>query len=343
MTHQVIIDDFDSRQWEKYACEFADYSIYQTWAYQQSRADMTGQKVSKVVVRNEKSQIVTMAQVRIKHFKRFGFKIGYIQWGPLVRGKDGSIRCSLEALKELKQAYLDKEVNVLRVVPNVCNDEKGAQISRMLTSGGFGHVRSFSPYRTFLLKVDDSEEGIRKRLRKSFRRDLKKAEKAGIEIREGHDEGFCEILKGLYLTSLERKGFKGLDMQEFVGPQRLLAPAEKMNIIVACFDGEPVSAFLESHLGDTSVVLLAASNEKGLACGASYLIWYRGVVSAFHAGMKWCDLGGIDPDDNPNVYQFKSRMGPEETFHIGAFDACRNFPARAMWHVSEKAYNWFKR
>lgn len=343
MTHQVIVDDFDKQEWEHYVSEFADYSIYQTWAYQQLRADMSGQKVSRIVIRDEKGKIATMGQVRIRHFKRLGFKIGYIQWGPLVRRKDGSIRCSSESLRKLRQVYLGKKVNVLRVVPNVCNDEKGAQISSMLTSGSFGHVRSVGPYRTFLLHVGDCEEGIRKRLRKSFRRDLKKAEKAGIEIREGSKEKFCEIIEGLYLTSLKRKGFKGLDVQEFIRPQRLLAPAEKMNIIVAYYDGEPVSALLASHLGDTSVVLLAASNEKGLACGASYLIWYRGAVSAFHAGMNWYDLGGIDPDNNQNVYQFKSRMGGEEALHIGAFDTCRNFPARVVWYVSEKVYNRFKK
>lgn len=343
MQYKVDIDNFTKEVWERYAGEFADYSIYQTWAYQQVRAENDGQEVSRAIVKNGNDNVVTMCQVRIKCIRPLGLKIGYVQWGPLVRGYDGSLKCCIESIKAFKKVYLGDKVNILRIVPNICNGESGKQLSDIFISSGFQPAPTVTPYRTLMVRVDDNEEGIRKRLRKSFRRDLKKAEKAGIEIREGHDEGFCEILKGLYLTSLERKGFKGLDMQEFVGPQRLLAPAEKMNIIVACFDGEPVSAFLESHLGDTSVVLLAASNEKGLACGASYLIWYRGVVSAFHAGMKWCDLGGIDPDDNPNVYQFKSRMGPEETFHIGAFDACRNFPARAMWHVSEKAYNWFKR
>lgn len=342
MAYEVNVDNFDRNEWEQCAQEFADYSIYQTWPYQQVRGEMDGQEVSRFIIKNENGDVTTMGQVRIKHVKLLGLKIGYIQCGPLVRGIGGTLKCCVESLKALRTTYVGAKVNVLRVIPNVCEDETGKQLSQMLISCGFQHVRSFARYRTLVLRVDDCEEGIRKRLRKSFRRDLRYAEKSGIQIREGRDEEFCEILMELYLTLLRRKGFKGLDVQEFIRPQRLLAPEEKMNIIVAYCDDEPVSALLVSHLGDTSVVLLATSNEKALACGASYLIWYRGAVSAFRAGMRLYNLGGIDPDNNPNVYQFKSRMGGEEAFHIGAFEACSSGTVKAVWHIGDKVYQRIK-
>ena len=34
--------------------------------------------------------------------------------------------------------------------------------------------------------------------------------------------------------------------------------------------------------------------------------------AAVAGGLKWYDLGGIDPDGNPGVYRFKARMGGSE-------------------------------
>jgi len=343
MACDVIIDNFDKTQWEHYAKGFADYSIYQTWAYQQVRAEMDNQKISRIVIKDGDSDVATMCQVRIKCIRPFRFKIGYVQWGPLFRDGDGKITCTRETLEKLRQAYLGGTVHVLRLVPNLLTDEREQTFAEMLQEAGFYRVPILKPYRSFVLPTDDSEEEIRKRLRKSFRRDLKKAEKAGIEIRQGHDREFCKILEDLYLASIKRKGFKGLDPQEFVKTQSMLSSSEKMNIIVAYLDGEPIAAHLASNLGDTGVVLLAASNEKGLTCGASYLIWYKGAVAACCAGMKRYDLGGIDPDSNPNVYQFKSRMGGKECFHIGAFEAYSSSHVKIIWRICERIYRHIKK
>jgi len=343
MACEVIVDNISRGDWERYAGNFADYSIYQTWPYQQVRAEMDGQEVNRVVVKDENGYVVTMCQIRIKHIIPLGLRIGYVQWGPLFRGKDGKIICSTEALKNLREAYLTHKVNVFRVVPNARDDEVGRCFAEMLQSAGFTHVKSVEPYCTFVLPVDDSEEEIRRRLRKSFRRDLRYAEKADIEIKEGKNKEFCDMLEKLYHGLLRRKKFKGLNPREFIETQNSLSTAEKMNIILAYKDAEPVAAHLASNLGDTAVVLLAASNEEGLACGSSYLIWYKGAISALHAGMKWYDLGGIDPDNNPTVYQFKSRMGGEEAFHIGTFEACSSGMVKNVWRVAEKVYRLVKK
>lgn len=116
-----------------------------------------------------------------------------------------------------------------------------------------------------------------------------------------------------------------------------------MNIIVAFYDGKPVSVHLASNLGDTAVTLLAATNEKGLACFSSYRVWYEGAIAAWREGMKRYDLGGIDPKNNPNVYQFKSRMGGEEHFYIGAFEACTNSIVKNLWRVVETFYRCLKK
>ncbi|MCK4826963.1 peptidoglycan bridge formation glycyltransferase FemA/FemB family protein [bacterium] len=343
MACEVIVDNISREDWERYAGNFADYSIYQTWAYQQVRAEMDGQEVNRVVVKDENGHVATMCQIRIKHFKPLGLRIGYVQWGPLFRAMDGTLKCSVEALRALREAYVGTKVNVLRVLPNAEANQTGREFAAILESVGFEYVSSVKPHLTMMVPVDDSEEQMRRRLHRSWRRGLIKAERNGIEIKESADSKYFEILEKMYVQIKKRKRFKGLNPQEFVRTQRMLSPEEKMNVITAYWDGEPIASHASSHLGDTAVGTLAACSEKGLECSASYLVWWRTFLAAKRAGMKSYDLGGIDPDNTPTVYQFKSRMGGKEQFHIGAFEACDNWAIRTIWRMSERNYNLIRK
>jgi hypothetical protein len=338
MEYQVIVNELDQAQWEDYARAFADYNVYQTWGYQEVRARLDHQDVARVVVKGADARVVTMAQIRVKRVKALGLTIGYVQHGPLVHDRLGAVIGSDEAVGQLWNACRGLGINTLRIVPNVVEDETGRAYVTALGRAGFSPTTQVRPYRTFVLPVHDSADGIRQRLHKSFRRDLKTAEKSGLEIQCASDEGALEVLGNLYRGLLGRKGFKGLDFEEFAGTQRLLADREKMDILIVRLEQEPVGALLMSCLGDTALVLLAATNDKALTCGAAYLLWYTGAVMAGQKGMKRFDTGGIDPDENPGVFTFKSRMGGEELLHIGALEVCATATRKAVWRLSERVY-----
>lgn len=342
-SYKAIVDNINQEEWEHYASNFADYNIYQTWPYQQVRGEMDGQKVSRVVIKDENGNATAMCQVRIKHIKLLGLRVGYVQWGPLVRRKNGTMKCTVEVLKELRNAYLGTRVNVLRIVPSVCDNERGQEFAKILQSSGFQYVQSVAPHHTMLLLLNCSEEILRKRLHQSWRRKLKKAENAGIKITEDTDEVSFAILEKLYLETVRRKGFKGLDPQQFVRAQSILSDAEKMRIIVAYYNGEPITAHVTTNLGDTAILLMVASNEKGLEFGASYLVWWKAIVASMRRGMKKYDVGGIDYKKNPHVSRFKAGIGGEECSHIGAFEACNSLVVRNIWRVTEKTYRFIKK
>ena len=342
MCYEVTVDEVTPAEWELSAGAFADYSIYQTWAYQQVRAETDGQQVHRVVIRDENGLVCSLCQVRVKAVDAVRLRVGYVQWGPLVRRKNGERIWSVEMFKSLKEALFQKGVNVLRIVPNLPVDSDEPTVVDVLKRAGFSRVQGLPPYRTLRVAAHDSEEGVRARLRKSFRRDLKKAEETGIQVEHSHSEESYQILESLYRVLLDRKHFKGLDPQEFTKTHPLLSDPEKMTFVVARLGGEPVAVTLSSNLGDTGIMLLVASNDRGLECGASYVIWYQSVLAALKAGMTWCDLGGIDPEANPSVYQFKSRLGGDEVFHIGAFECCATVGHKVIWSVGKKVHRLFK-
>jgi hypothetical protein len=340
---KLIIDEIDGAQWEQYGARFADYSIYQTGAYQQVRAVADGQSLSRAAVLDDQGNVLTMCTVRVRNIRLLGLKVGYVQGGPLSRRVDDQAKCTVETLTALRHAYIPRIVDVLRVVPNIRAGDEGQVFVKLLESSGFEHIATVRPYRTFVMRVDVSEKRILEGLRKSFRRDMRYAKKAGVKIRQGTAEEFCQTVEALYDTAKKRKGFKGLDARVFTKTQSLLSATEKLNVILAYHKGQIVCAHMASNLGDTSVVLLVACNEIGLSCFASYLVWWEGALAAHRAGMKWYDLGGIDPSKNPSVSQFKSRMGGEQSHHIGLFAAYKNSTIRSIWRWAERLHGLVRR
>ena len=343
MSYSVCIDDFTRNDWETAAAGFSDYSIYQTWPYQGHRAETGREHLSRAIVIDSYGHVAAMCHVRIKNLFPLPIKIGYVQWGPLMQSHDDTITCTAEALEALKKAYVPEKVNVLRFTPAVWSGQDDSNILEMFSDAGLTHVRKHRSYQTLLLKVDDSEDEIRKRLNKSFRRDVKNAEKAGVEVRVGCDEEFFDVLKQIHADLVKTKGFDGCSVAEFMKPQFDLSDHEKMKVVAAYHNGEPASAVLIANLGNRGVVLLAATNDLGRSVFSSYAAWYHAACVANQTGMKWCDLGGIDEKNNPKVFQFKSRMGGFFVSHLGVFDSSNNLSAKLLWQITQSTANIFKK
>jgi len=328
MSYLIELDNFGRDDWESSARLFTDYNVYQTWPYQEYRCRVDGQKMASLIVRSDTGEVALMAQIRIQQAPLLPFRVGYILNGPLIR-REGLIPVDIAGLfHAMTTALFDAGIHVLRIVPNVVADEQGLAIEQELLGAGFRKLDNKKPYHTFKVDVTDSEPAIRQRLSKSYKRNLKKAEKAGLTVQSGTDEKIFDILASLYKESKARKGFKGLAIEEFSIPQKHLSADEKMKVFVASNAGQPISALLSAELGDSANVLLAASNAIGLKMNSSELLWYRACISAHERRLKWCDLGGVDPDGNASVYEFKARLGGKEVHHIGIYDSYKNRSAR---------------
>jgi lipid II:glycine glycyltransferase (peptidoglycan interpeptide bridge formation enzyme) len=341
MSYSVEIDNIPHDVWDDYARDFLDHTIYQTWAYQHARALKENQELNRIIIRNSKNNIVLMCIVRIKRISPLGLRIGYVQWGPLIRHRNQHGCLCEEVWRRLLCSYIPKKVDVLRIVPNMVDDEKGKKIANVICMGGFEKVTGSNRYHSIYVPVCDGEKAIRRGLHRSWLRGLKKAEQNDIEIREGNNLTYFDILEDIYESTKERKKFQGLDPQLFIEVQKKLQHEDKMHIVVAYSSGKPVTAHASSYLGEMGEGILAGSTEEGLRLNSSYLVWWRTLVAAYQAGMKVYNLGGIDPKKNPTVCQFKSRMGGQKVYHIGTFDAVRSPSAKMLWRGIERMYRLF--
>ena len=321
------IDKMTPEQWSEVVSSMSDASIYQTWNYGAVR--WGDQNLSHVVLLKN-NKICSAVQIRIIRIPLLNKGIAYITRGPMWNPKDS--RPNFDYFKQmilaLENEYVNNRKMCLYIKPNIfTNDDK--EIFSFFNDRKFGFKQD--NYQTIMLDLKDDINTIRKNFRQKWRNQLNRAEKNGLEIVEGTDDSLFDIFFKLYNEMLDRKGFvPGLDAMEFEHIQRELPSSQKMYSLVCYYNGKPISAQINSLIGDTVVYLLGATGDIGLTLKGAYLLQWKTIQWAKNSGARWYDLGGIDPVNNPGVYHFKKGFGGMEKMIIGRFDLSPDIISRLM-------------
>jgi lipid II:glycine glycyltransferase (peptidoglycan interpeptide bridge formation enzyme) len=293
-----------------------------------------------LAIYSEDGNIIGLSDVRIKRLPMGLGGIAYISGGPLVdRGSDSINELLPKVLNALKKEYSSKGF-VLRILPRHKVDSLCTVESQSYQACGFkvqGRTNA-----TMLIDLSVGKEQLRKGLHQKWRNVLNKSERQDIEIIAGDDLSFFDAFEGLFNELLSVKGFDvKMDNQFFANVQRLSPIQERFYMAIAYHGGVPVAGHLSSIGGDTSVYLLGAANGAGRMLGASYLLQWHVINESIARGCHFYDLGGVDEQYNPHVYQFKQRMGGVKT------DLGNIFQFNAGWRsrltlLAEKMYQLVK-
>jgi hypothetical protein len=320
----VEVDCVNEEQWHDIIANFCDATIYQTWSYGAVR--FGEDRMSHLMVRRN-DIIIGAAQVRIVKIPLIGAGIGYVRWGPMWRRNktESSVEDFRETIRALWEEYVDRRGLYLRVIPNEVEDPSNG-LRSVLEGAGFEWGRS--DYQTLFLDLSANFEEIRNSISRSWKKNLIRAEKRGLEILEGTDQGLFEIVNRLYWETVSRKKFvPGIDIDEYRNLQCALPSRLKMRIMVCQSEGKPIAGLIGSAMGDIGIELIAATGAEGLELGGSYILRWKMVEYLKKCGCQFYNLNGINPEKNPGGYQFKLGLcgkNGKELMFLGQFDACRN-------------------
>jgi lipid II:glycine glycyltransferase (peptidoglycan interpeptide bridge formation enzyme) len=330
----------DPQVWLRGASSFQDYGYRQAWAYTEAMAARAKAVAENVAVRDRDGETIAMASVRVKRLPLVDAGIAYISGGPLMLREASDPKGTLAATFEALYAeYVSRRNLTLRIAPPPGPMEWSTAQSRFLAAhGSFG--RSSQPAsRTILLDLERTEDEIRAALAKKWRSSLNRSERAELTVRAGTDGSLFRRFIPLFDELIRRKAFTvDLGPEFFVGIQDRLAPGERLIVLLAeDAEGVPVAGVVVSVIGSTAVYLLGAANDRGRETQASYLLQWEAIRRARSSGCRWYDLGGVDPEGNPGVYQFKTRMGGVEVEAPGPFEAVPSGPRARMTASAEWA------
>jgi lipid II:glycine glycyltransferase (peptidoglycan interpeptide bridge formation enzyme) len=129
--------------------------------------------------------------------------------------------------------------------------------------------------------------------------------------------------RGLYDEMRRRKTFEStVDIEEFARIQEDLPAAHRLRILICEEKGAPAAGMVASAMGDSGIYLLGATGDAGLNAKGSYLLQWTMIQWFIANGIRWYDLGGIDPIANPGVHGFKSGMSGTDVFQMNPMVAC---------------------
>jgi lipid II:glycine glycyltransferase (peptidoglycan interpeptide bridge formation enzyme) len=321
--YRIEINQIDKSEWENQLQLFDDSSIYQTWSYGAVRWGKSN--LSHLVIK-ENSEFLAAAQLRIIKLPLLGAGIAYLPWGPmwLRRGQKVKIEIFQMIINALKEEYVIRQGLLLRIRPNII-EENSEEIISILNKEGFQKNLHAQPYSTLMLDLSPTMAEIRKALDQKWRNQLNRSEKNNLKIIEGNSDELYQVFLDLQKEMYDRKKYiSGVNYNEFREIQRELPDPLKMIILICEFNGKSLTATIGSWIGNTGIYLLGATGDEGMKMKGAYLSQWRMLEMMKKSGCTWYDLGGIDRDNNPGVYHFKSGISRREICHIGQFEMSRS-------------------
>jgi len=317
----VAIEHLNRTRWQELAPLFLDYNYRHLWDFGVACAMRLGGMSEHIALR-QGNDVIGMADIRIKKIPLFKTGIAYINGGPIVRRNNDADAERLKfCLQALINEYIEKRGLVLRIRTPLGSPDWNHTQTSVFIEKGFAFSAGGGRYRTFLLDIGRPLEEIRKNFARNWRNHLNSAEKGKFTIRTGENlELFAEFCE-LYEELIQRKQFEvDLDARFYAQVQDQLADGERFRISIVDIEGKVAAGHVASMLGDTCVYLLGASNQEGLRSKASYLLQWHIIQVARKQDCQWYDLGGIDPERNPGVYDFKKGLGGIDITAPGPFE-----------------------
>ncbi len=319
---QVEVDRATSAEWSQMLDLFDDANIYQTAAYGEVR--WGERNLSRLVLKRD-GEVAGMAQVRIIRPTPLKFGMAYLRCGPLWERRGRAIDPEVPArmARAIEDEYLRRRKLFVCILPNAFAGSSRAE----LFYSAFSKFTSDShepvnPYRTFVVDITPPVNELRSRLDAKWRNKLKQAERNDLTVISGQGRGEFRLFCDIYFQMRKRKTFEtSVDVEEFEQMQEALPESERMQVLICKDKGTTVAGIVVSAIGDSAVYLLGATSDAGLNSRGAYLLQWTMMCRLKEKGVKWYDLGGIDPEGNPGVYYYKRGMSGADVSQIKSLTA----------------------
>ncbi len=233
----------------------------------------------------------------------------------------------------VKSAVAEGGATRLADVPPDSTDPVGEQVVAGLerlgwrapdAAGGFG---AGQPQYVFQVPLGDrDEEALLKGFNQLWRRNIKKADKLGVTVRQGAEPDL-PAFHALYLETAERDHFTGRPLSYF---QRMWTAMraedpDRIRLYLAEHEGDLVAATTLVRVGGHAWYSYGASSTAKREVRGSNAVQWAMVRDAKAAGATVYDLRGITDtlsEDDPNfgLIQFKLGTGGEAVEYVGEWD-----------------------
>jgi lipid II:glycine glycyltransferase (peptidoglycan interpeptide bridge formation enzyme) len=247
----------------------------------------------------------------------------------------------------IKQAIADPVLTTLSEVPADVLDERAQAVAATLTGLGWRELATDAGFSAGQPKFNfqvplagRTEDDVLAGMNQLWRRNIKKAAKAGVEVTTGGRDDLAEFHR-VYAETAERDHFTPRPLSYFERMWDALTAEEpdRLVLYLARHVGGLVAATTMTRVGEHAWYSYGASTTEKRDVRGSNAIQWQMIRDALAAGATTYDMRGItetlDPDDSHvGLIQFKVGTGGEAVEYLGEWD----LPLNRLLHKGFTTY-----
>ena len=297
-----------------------------------------------ILAEDEDKNIIGSLCVWIRKMPIFG-NIMYSSRGPVCDIHDIAVMKQLtDGAKELAKKY---NAIALRIEPDIESDD---QVFRDIVINLGYKVKDdakdfkdqIQPRYVFRLDIKNkTEDEVMSEFHQKWRYNIRLAIKKGVEIREGTREDLKDFHKIMIETG-NRDGFITRSLEYFEKMYDNMAP-EHMKLLLAYYDGKPISGVIPIFYGNKTWYLYGASSNQHRNLMPNYLLQWEMIKMAIARKDDIYDFRGVSgvvDENHPQygLYRFKKGFGAKFTEFIGEIYIPFKPIRYKLYKFSEKAF-----
>jgi len=235
---------------------------------------------------------------------------------------------------QVKAGIADDAVRRLGDLPPDRRDPVGARVSAQLRELGWrlqaaesGFAAGQPRYVFQVPLAGRTEDDVLKGMNQLWRRNIKKAAKAGVEVTSSTSTDDLKGFHDLYVHTAERDHFTPRPLSYFTTMLEALGgeSPDRIRLWLARHEGDLVAATIAIRVGAHAWYSYGASSTEKREVRGSNAVQWAMIRDALAAGADVYDLRGItdtlDPDDpHVGLIQFKVGTGGEAVEYAGEWD-----------------------
>ena len=307
----------DSKDWDGFVTQNPHGSIHQMTSWRNFQCTIPGREEVLGFGLKKNGKIIAVTWCVKMSTGALGKHWYYSARGPIFSdSKDiKTIRYFLDCVG----AELQKKNGIFwRLDPYFTNEDWYSVREQKINFPISSATKNFQPTDSLLLDITKDEVEIRAQMKRTGRRNLKKAENSGVKIEMIDPEKVTQNdVADFYRLNLEtttRDKFSGHESFYYYQFITQLAPFTKL--FFANYQGERIAGSIGTFCHQKSIYYFGAStsNPSYRNLRAPYLLQWSMIKEAKLQGCKTYDFTGITPVDEPNhpykgITQFKTRFG----------------------------------
>ncbi|MGW8178309.1 MAG: lipid II:glycine glycyltransferase FemX [bacterium] len=321
-------------EWDAFVSSLPHGHHVQTSLWAQVKG-VLGCRTVRIIVSDD-GRIVAGGQFLIRQLLPF-ISIAYMPKGPLFLAWDA--RLARLVIGELKRAARANRFLAIALQP--ANDD--LEFQALLADLGFQlSWLELAPTATILHDLSQDSCEILRQMKRQTRQNVRRSEREGITTREG-TEADLPTYYDLHVATSERQGFTPYPEAYFERMWQMFSEKDEISLILAEYEGAPVSALLLISFGDTVIPkALGWSGEHGKRRPNDAVFWAAIQWAQTH-GYHYFDMEGIDREGAELILSGESlpetlRRTPD-FFKLG-YGGCVTLRPRSYYFVPNPLWRW---